>query len=384
MSSVFSLRLVFALNALGIALWFPRIPDVKAALDVDLFTLSLCFFMLPAGTGIGFFSAPAMMARYGARRLCRTVGPAFITLLILPALARNALELGAALFLAGLCIASIEVAMNAKANELERMSKRRIMAGCHGAWSLGSMSGALLGGSAAALGLSFAVQQLTLAPIFAALAYFAASALPPDQPGTRSQETPRLTLPKGALLAVCVLPMGALMLEGAMMEWSALFLRGEVGTGPFAAGATYAAFSLTMAVSRFLGDGLITRHGTTRIMSVSCILAALGTMAFALSPTVAFALPAAVVLGAGIANIYPLSMSRASEVPGPSEAENIATVAFVGFTTFMVAPPLIGSLGHLFGLGTALLMLTPVALYPLLILSQSLTPMKEHPEDAPT
>ena len=189
------MRLTFAFNALGLAVWFPRIPDVKALLEVDLLILSFCFFMAPLGTMIGFFAAPAIIARWGVRQTCRITGPIFILMFIPPALAGTAIQLGTALLLAGLTIASIEVAMNAKAVEVETTAGRRIMASCHGFWSLGSMLGALLGGAFGGLGISFLVQQVTLAPLFALLAYFAATALPPDQPGAATSERPRLSFP---------------------------------------------------------------------------------------------------------------------------------------------------------------------------------------------
>lgn len=373
LTPVAALRLTFALNGMGIAVWFPRIPDVKADLSVDLLTLAICFFLLPAGTLLSFFFAPPLMAKYGARRLCQRAGPTFILLFMAPAFAASAWQLGLMLFLAGLTIGSIEVAMNTKATELERTTGKRIMAGCHGAWSGGSMIGALIGGAAAGLGVSFLLQQCIVAPIMAGAAFAIATRLPPDIPADEVAGPPRLRLPKGALLAICILPLGALLLEGAMMEWSALFLRGDVGLGPFAASVVFAAFSLVMAVARFAGDPLIERFGAAPVLQGSCLLAGLGIFAFALSSSILVALPAAITLGTGIANIYPLAMSRAGEAPGPTDA-NIATVAVCAFTSFMVGPPLIGALGSQFGLPIALLALTPLALYPLIMARPTLTP----------
>lgn len=372
LSPVVALRLIFALNAIGISVWFPRIPDVKALLEVDLLILSFCFFMLPVGTILGFFSAPAILQRFGARQVCIVAGPLFILMFIPPAMASTAVQLGAALFFAGLTIASIEVAMNGKAVEIEATSTRRIMSSCHGFWSIGSMTGALLGGAAGAIGLSFLAQQLILAPLLALAAYAIARALPADAPGTEKAGPPRLSIPKGALLAVCALPMGALMIEGAMMEWSALFLRGDLGAGPFWAGACFAGFSLAMALSRMSGDLVIARLGPSRVLIASAVVAGLGIAGFAMSPNVEVALLAAVILGTGAGNIYPLAMSRAAQVPGRSPEDNIAVVAFTAFSVFLIGPPLIGTLAHFLGLPMALLLLTPAALYPLFLVTASL------------
>ncbi|MEM8788859.1 MAG: MFS transporter [Pseudomonadota bacterium] len=373
MSPLISLRLTFAFNGLGIAVWFPRIPDVKAALEVDLLILSLCFFMLPLGTMLGFFVAPGILSRIGAWRACRIVGPLFILAFVLPALARNAVELGVALFVAGLTVASIEVAMNAKAVQTEDHLARRIMTSCHGCWSLGTMVGALLGGGAAALGLSFLAQQMLLAPVAAALAWWVARYLLADDAREPAAERPRLALPKGAMVAVCLLPMGALMIEGAMMEWSALHLRGSLDVSGFAAGVTFAAFALAMALSRFAGDALAGRWGDRRVLLVSVVLMGAGIAGFSLAPNLAIAALAAAMTGLGAANIYPLAILRAAHTPGGAE-KNIATLAFVAFTVFLIGPPFIGAIGDFLGLATALFLLTPVALAPLALLLREPAP----------
>ncbi|MHA3979938.1 MFS transporter [Halovulum sp. GXIMD14794] len=382
-SQLASLRLVFALNGLGIALWLPRIPDVKAALEVELFTLALCFFMLPLGTMAGFAIAPRVLSRYGARAVCRWAGAGFILSFILPALAQSALQLGAALLVAGLAVGSIEVAMNAKASEMERAISRRIMTSCHAFWSLGGMVGAMLGGAAGQAGVPFLVQQIALAPLFAALAFAVAGRLPADRraeaPVTPDLPRPRRGLPTGPLLALCLLPIGALMIEGAMMEWSALFLAEAANLGALPAGAVFAAFALSMAGSRMAGDPLAERFGTGTVLAGSALVAGAGVVAFATSAALWQALPAAALLGLGIANVYPLAMSLAGNMPGRPVEESIATVAFTAFTAFLIGPPLIGAVGSALGLPVALLILTPLGLSPLLLIRAVLSPTQTPP-----
>lgn len=388
-SQLLSLRLVFALNGLGIALWLPRIPDVKASLEVELFTLALCFFMLPLGTMSGFAIAPRALARFGARAVCRWAGAGFILCFILPALAQSAPQLGAALLVAGLAVGSIEVAMNAKASEMERTLSRRIMTSCHAFWSLGGMVGAMLGGAAGQLGVPFLTQQLVLAPLFAMLAFAIAGRLPADRrapaPTTPDIARPRRGLPTGPLLALCLLPIGALMIEGAMMEWSALFLEDVASLGALPAGAVFSAFALSMAGSRMAGDPLAERFGTGAVLTCSALVAGAGVVAFSSSTAFWQALPAAALLGLGIANIYPLAMSLAGDIPGRPVEESIATVAFTAFTAFLIGPPLIGAVGSVLGLPVALLILTPLALSPLLLIRAVLTPIQTPslPEEEP-
>ncbi|MEO1292333.1 MAG: MFS transporter [Pseudomonadota bacterium] len=363
-----ALRMVFALSAAGFATWFPRIPDVKAALDVDLFTLSICFFMLPAGTLLGFAIAPIVLAKIGTREASRGINALFILSFIAPAFATSPFALGAALFLSGGLIAQVEVAMNARAGEIERRDGRRVMASCHAYWSLGAMAGALIGGAAGALGIGFALQQVLVAPVIALLAFAVGSRLTDRRDeAPAAAPKPRLRLDP-SLRALCVLPMAALLIEGAMMDWSALFLEAAAGAGPAAAGLVFALFSLAMAATRFLGDSLIERHGPRSILILCAVLGAVGVGVFATAGTVIQAALGAVITALGVANVYPIAMSIAGSRDGRQSEAAIAIVASAAFSVYLIGPPAIGAIADRFGLGAALLATGPLSLLPLLLL----------------
>lgn len=365
------LQVIFSLNAFGIALWFPRIPDVKAALGADLVTLSICFFMLPVGTFIGFSYAPRAFAWLGVRRAVAIWGALFILAFILPALAGNALELGAALLVAGLAIAPVEVGMNAKASNFEKASGRRIMSGCHGFWSFGAMAGALTGGACAQFGISFLVQELIFAPPMALAAFFLGLRLAPEPARSHAGESHSIALPHAAILAVCLLPVGALLLEGGMMEWSQLFLQDDLGLSPLTGSMLFAVFSVAMGSSRLSGDWLAERFGPRGVMQISALLAGIGIFVFASAGAAMQAGIGAGLLGLGCANIYPLSVSLVGQLPGESAERNIGALTLTAFTAFLIGPPLIGLLGSAFGLGPALMLLTPLGLYPAIQISRS-------------
>lgn len=363
-----ALRMIFALNALGLAVWFPRIPDVKAALGLDVLTLAFCLFGLPAGTMVGFLVVGYITRWLGLRDACLWGGSLFLLSFIGPALATSALWLALALFVCGLTIAVVEVAMNAEASVMERRAGRRLMSGCHAFWSFGSVSGALIGGAFAQAGVSFPAQQLALQPAFAAATVFFALRLAKEGPQEATQD-PGYARPSTALLLLCVVPITALMTEGAMMEWSALLLRSHVGADPFATAATYAVFALAMGVMRLSGDRLADRAGPRPVIAISGVVMGAGMAGFALSPSVWVSLPLAALVGVGCANIYPLAMSMAAALPGRRPESNVATLALIAFTAFLIGPPLIGTLASLVGLPVALALLGPLGLAPALLLA---------------
>jgi MFS family permease len=376
---LFALQVVFALNALGLAVWFPRIPDVKAALGLDVLTLAFCLFGMPAGTMLGFLIVSRIVQRIGLKATCRWGGSGFLVSFIGPALAPNAVLLGLALFLCGLTIATIEVAMNAKASQTERALGRRIMTRCHAFWSFGTVVGAMIGGAFAQNEVSFLTQQLILQPVFAAATIFFAGRLIPDEPAPEAEPERGFALPSVALLLMCLVPIGALLIEGAMMEWSALLMRESKGASPFVTALTFAIFALAMALTRLAGDRLAEQFGPRAVILRSGLLMAVGILGFGLAPGLWMSIPAAALVGAGCGNIYPLTMSMVGQVPGPRPEKNVATLALVAFTAFLVGPPLIGALAHLVGLPAALALLAPFGLAPLLLLRRR-TPRAAQPQ----
>ncbi len=365
--AIFPIQMIFMFNSFGIALWIPRIPDVKAALDLNLLTLSFCFFAMPAGTLIGFMLAPGIIRRLGLKLACQYGGAVFLVVFIGPSFAWHAWSLALALFISGLTVATIEVAMNAKASQIQEASGQRIMSRCHGFWSIGATCGALIGGAFAQADYGFATQQLIVEPMLAGGTVWAAMQLQSDAP---KQETsgPSFSLPTAALLALCVMPLGCMIAEGAMMEWSALFARDVILASPWMTAVTFAVFAMAMAFGRLTGDWVTHGFGNQKTLIASSFFCSLGLLAFAASGSLTTAIPAAALVGLGIANVYPIAMTLAGKNPGQLAEKTVASVAFVAFSAFLIGPPVIGSIAHNFGLPIALGLIAPLGMLPFVLI----------------
>ncbi len=365
--AIFPIQMMFLLNSFGIALWIPRIPDVKAALGLSMLEISLGFFAMPAGTILGFMAAPMIIKHLGQRLASAYVGALFLMVFILPSFAWNLPSLALALFVSGLSVATIEVAMNAKASQIQEESGHRIMSRCHGFWSIGSTLGALTGGLFAQAGFGFASQQMIVEPLLAAATIWFGLKLQAD---AAKEETsgPSFSLPSVAILALCIMPLGCMLTEGAMMEWSAIFAREVILASPWLTAVTFAAFAMAMAVGRLTGDWVTHSFGMRRTLIVSALLSFAGLLAFATAGQLGVAIPAAAVVGLGVANVYPIAMTLAGQVPGQQAEKSVASVAFVAFTAFLVGPPVIGSIAQVLGLPFALALVAPVGLLPIFLL----------------
>ncbi len=386
---------VFFFESSVLGQWIPRIPDIKNSLGLSDSGLGLALLMMPLGTLIGFSIAGKIIEMTGLRNACRLFLPLWALLFLGPALAQNFVELAIALVLSGFAIGMIETAMNTEAARIEKAAGKRLMSRCHGFWSLGTMFGALVGGGLAQYGISVLMHFLLTMPLIAVAGYAAATALPKlgKQPladaepeavistdavpvGIESHasdgagnggESGLFRMPSRAIVLLCVMPLGIMMVEGAFIDWSAVFMRDVLAAGPWVIAVTYSSFSLIMASVRLAGDSLATRFGDLLIVRVSGLAACVGIVLFALAPSVVWAFLAAALSGAGVAIVFPLAVSAAANRPGRTSADNVAALNMIAFSAFLVAPPLIGFMSEAFGLRTALLCLAPVAFMTFLL-----------------
>ena len=367
--------LVFFFESSVLGQWIPRIPDVKTELALTDATLGLALLALPLGTLLGFSVVGKVIEYYGLRNSCRLFLPLWALLFIGPALAQSFTQLCIALFLCGAAVGMIETAMNTEAARIEKDSGERLMSRCHGFWSLGTMFGALMGGALAQWNVSVIMHFMIATPLIAVCGYFVATALPvenhhpeTDDPSEAEDGPSQLfRWPARSILLLCIMPLGIMMVEGAFIDWSAVFMRDVMSAEPFLIAITYSAFSLIMAIVRLSGDSLATRYGDLTIVRVSGIASTVGITLFALAPSVPWAFIGAALSGAGVAIVFPLAVTAAANRPGRSSADNVAALNMIAFSAFMVAPPIIGFISELLGLRVALLLLGPVALLTFLL-----------------
>lgn len=374
--------MVFFLESVVLGNWIPRIPDVKSQLSLSGFALGLCLLVLSAGTMIAMLFSGKVTSRLGLRQTLIFSLPLWALFFVFPGWVESIWQLMVTLFLAGLMIGLTEVAMNTVADQIEKHYQRRIMSRCHGFWSLGSLAGAATGATFSYFQVATGWHFLLVMPLIAVIGWWFCTQLPhydhevSDATGEPASEP--LANSKGqtgtgfgfmnafallqerGLLLLCIMPLGIMCVEGVFIDWSALFVREVLQADALAVGLVYAFFSLVMAGTRMLGDGLIERFGPVMVARVSALAATTGIVMFSFSLSVPMAFVAAGLSGLGVAIVYPLAMTAAAERPG-SAAENVSAVALFGFSAFLLAPPLTGFVSDWLGLRWALVMFAPLA-----------------------
>jgi predicted MFS family arabinose efflux permease len=339
-NAAWALRVQFFVFGGLFATWGVHVPTIKA--HYALGERALAVAMLAAGVGalIALSLAGRVVGRYGPRRVALVSGVVCTACLAL-LLASNHYTVLLLLMLGfGLSTSFFDVSINAEGSEFERLRERPLMSGFHALFSLGGMVGAAFVGALLGAGVPPMQQLVGIAIGAAAVIAAAAVAMLPMQ-GPPPAASPR-RLPRGALLLMGLLGAMGLIAEGAMYDWSVLYLRQDLRSDAATAALAYASFSGAMAAGRFGGDWVRARLASVPLLQLSGALGAAG-MALALAvsdPRVA--LIGFGLVGLGLANVVPVLFSAAGKVPGVTPAHGIAAVSAISFLGMMLGPPLIG------------------------------------------
>ena len=350
---------IFFLNGAATANWLVRIPAVQATLGLSEGELGVALFGVAVGALVAMPVTGRLVARYGSRPVTRVAAIVFAAVFVLPPLASSPLGLFAALVALGVGHGALDVAMNAQAATVERSFGRPIMASFHALFSLGGLVGAAMGGVLASRGVGPLAHLLATSVVVAVAASWVTAALLPA--GTdATPDHGRAARPRGTLLTLGVVAFCVLLGEGAMADWTAVYLRDVTRAGPGVAAAGYAAFSLAMASGRLAGDRLRLRIGAPTIIRAGGALAAIG-LAGGLALTSPWGAVAGFgLVGAGLSLAFPIVLATASGLPGVSPGPAIATVSTFGYAGFLAGPPLIGFVAEVVTLrgGLAIVVLT--------------------------
>lgn len=359
---------VFMMHAFVMTNWFPRIPDVQQKLGIGPGDLSLGLLGTPIGTIIALLFAGSIVERFSARRTILIAFTLYCVAFTLPGWAWSVPSLFAALFLVGLSLPVVDVAMNVEADRIERDSGRRLMNTCHGFWSVGAIIGGVMGAGFAGWAVEPRWHLLLVSAVSLPIALAVARALPEvtDAPSDGIRP-PRIALPTFSLLGLCAFAFGMLLVEGAALDWSAVYLREVIGISPGATGFGFAAFALFMAIGRFLGDRLAERYGPVAVARTCSLICLAGVIALVTATTLFQAVIGLAGAGLGVSVAVPLAVSAAAGRGDRPAAVNVAALSLVSFTGFLVEPPLIGFGAELAGLRIGFALVIPAIVGSILL-----------------
>jgi MFS family permease len=343
----------FFLNGFGYGSWVPRIAEIQDKLGASEGQLGLALFMAAVGALIAMPLAGAAAHRYGSRAATAVTIAAYALSLPGLALAPDLIGLGLALFVAGAASGALDVSMNAQGVAVEKHHWRPIMSSLHGMFSLGGMTGAAATGVIAALDVPLLPHFAGICGLILVVSVFACRPMLPAA-AEAGAEGPGFAWPSLGLLLPGIVALAALLSEGAIADWSAVYLSADLGAGTAPAAAAFAAFSMMMAAGRFTGDRLVARLGGDPVVRAGGALAAFGLGLTLVIGNSVVAVIGFGLVGAGLACVFPVVLSSAARTPELPPSAAIAAVCTIGYLGFLLGPPTIGGLAELIGLPSAL------------------------------
>ena len=355
-----STRLLFLLAGFSAAAWASLVPVAKAATGVNEGQLGLVLLCLGIGSLLAMPVSGVVSTRHGCRKVLMVCGVALCACLPLLASVQNVFTLAAALFFFGAMIGTFDCVMNIQAVIVERDSKRPLMSGFHGFYSLGGLLGAATTSTIMDLGVSpFAtVSAIALAGVLL-LMLIRRHVLPYGNPA----EGPPFALPRGEVLFLGMLCMTVFLVEGSMMDWSAVMLTENHGMPVAQAGYGFAAFSLTMTFGRLTGDRIVARVGRRSVVTVGGLLAMGGILLATLLPLWQAALLGYAMVGLGCSNIVPVLFTAVGRQTSMPQSVAVPAMSTLGYAGVLAGPAAIGFIAHHSSLPMAFLLVAALMLF---------------------
>jgi MFS family permease len=345
---------LFVLDGVVFGSWAARVPAVATQVGATHSALGVALLSLSVGALASMHATGRWAARFGSGPVGVAAGVAVCVTAVLPGFAPSVPVLCAALLLVGAATGMVNVAANSVGVQVEARVGRPILSGLHAGFSLGGLAGALVGGAVSpVLGVAAHLSLVAAAGMFVSAWALpallgarreAAAAGDHRGPGETTRRPTAVLVVLGAIAGCTAFG------EGALTDWGALLLREQLDAPAAVAAAGYAGFSLAMAAGRLAGGRLLQAMGERRLLVGGALLAAAGAVAAVTTSSLAVALGGFVLVGLGLANVFPLAIGRAGLLGG---ARGIALATTVGYTGLLGGPPAIGLLADSAGLPVA-------------------------------
>jgi fucose permease len=360
---------MFFINGGAVATWASRIPTIQEHLTLSSGQLGVVLLSMAIGALLAMSIAGALASSIGSRPIIVWAMVFSCFALVFPAFAPNMWFLALSVVALGLFLGSMDVAMNAHAVAVERAYGQPIMSFFHALFSVGGIVFASFGAAMAAMRIDPTVHFCISAVVLLITGMISKRWLLPasaDATGAKvgaslHLESLRQLTGSSVLLAAGVIMFCCFLVEGAMGDWSGVFLHQTLKTDPGFAALGYASFSATMCIGRLTGDAVNKAMGARNIVTFGSLIAIAGlTLVVApLNPYMAVA--GFALVGIGVANIVPIAFSCAGNAPNTQPGLAIASVSLMGYFGLLAGPPIVGFAAEALTLRVALCLLAVLA-----------------------
>ena len=352
-------RAFFFIGGFGSASWAPLVPVLRERLAIGDDVLGLLLLCIGIGSLATMPLSGALSARLGCRRVLVATGILFACILLAVTLVDSLWTAVPVILVFGALMGCLDVVINVAAVIVEKGIGRRIMSGMHAFWSLGGFVGAgLYGVWVGVLGLTAFQSTAIAAGIVLALTVGFGRNLIPYGGGGGSL----IAIPRGIVVFVGITAFIAFLSEGAVMDWSGVYLTVVRGMDLALAGVGFSVFSAAMLTMRFLGDRVVQRIGQRPVAVGGALLTLVGILLIMFAPVDALLYFGFFAIGIGSANIVPVFfslMGRQNVMPIGTAVSAVSTMGYLGI---LAGPAAIGFISSATNLQTAFGMLAVLSI----------------------
>ena len=359
----------FFIYAFSLGAMFPRLDDIQTSLEIDKAALRLLLLCIPLGLQITLLFADRLVRAISLKNVI-CLGIPSICFTQFAAVAVNQIAFFAFfLIICGAFVAVVEVAINLEADRVEHALGSRIMNRSHAFWSIGFFSAAVVG----ALFSQFKVLLEVHFLLVCGIAFLISKIIFEDYIVASPRHTnvttiKKFSLPTGPIFVMVLFTMSAMLVEGASIDWSVIFMREIHSASPLISGFSLAMAAFSQALVRFFGDNLLNKFGPILISVASLFFMFLGIFLVVLSNSSTLAIFGFLFLGAGSAVIFPMAISiAASRSDRPAET-NVASLTQFAFGMFLLGPPILGFVGEAYSLRWSFSLCIPLLILSCLML----------------
>jgi MFS family permease len=361
----------FGLGGITISAWGPRLPSIKAELNIGTGTIGLLLAGVTVGSLLGLLASTAVRHWLGGRRAVAGAAllvAAAMSVLGVALIARSIPLLAVAFVITGTGIGLLDVLVNVEGAGVERAAGRTLMPRMHAAWSIGAAVGSGIGAACAALGITPAAQLIGEAVFVAAAALAVAPSIPPGrhEPAEQPEQDRRARPDRGAkirqwlrgwtdwrLLLIGLVMLGVELGEGSANSWLTLAVRSNHGQSAAVAALFFTAFAVTEGLTRMFAGPVVDRLGRVLAVRLTTALGVIGIILFIVAGNRWLVLLGVVLWAVGVSLGFPLGTSAAAQ-SGPDPVARISVVSSIGYFANLAGPPAIGALAQSAGLLRAL------------------------------
>ncbi len=361
----------FFLYAFSLGTLFPRLGDLQTQMNIDKATLGFALIGLPLGVQLTLLFADRIVRKFNFR-LILTIGIPLLSISqCFAALMQSPYLFAGILIIGGASIAVIEVAVNLEADRIEASIGKRIMNRSHAYWSFGFFGAGIIGAGFSQFGISPFLHFVAITffiSIITNLLFLDYIAAKPRRQSLPPQKKV-FVWPSKSIFFLVLFSLSAMLVEGASIDWSVIFMRDIFNTVPLISGLSLALAAIAQGFVRYFADQFVDQYGPEKVSFYSLIAMVLGVAFVVFSPNPVIALLGFLLMGGGSAVIFPLAMSAAARDSEKTPEENVASLAQFVFVVFLLAPPLLGFIGEYFGLRWSFALAFPFLMISLLSIS---------------